>query len=318
VAAHDRLDLARLSDRFLEHLRAERRLSPHTLAAYRRDLAQLHQFVQSRVGRAATIADVTKLVLRAWLGVLARESNPNTIARKLAAVRTFCRFLELHGVVRDNPAALLVSPKVRRRLPRFVGVDAAREIMHSPAVNGHAVSPRETDAALARDTVILELLYGGGLRVAELVRLDLDDVVGVELRVTGKGNKERLVPIGSKARDALDCYLAVRADLAHPRTGFIDDRALLIGRLGRRLGVRRVQDLVRAHGAAGAARPDLHPHALRHSCATHLLDGGADLRVIQEFLGHQSLSTTQRYTHLSLEQLLRTYDAAHPLAKKKK
>ena len=292
-------------------------MSPHTLAAYRRDLNQLRAFVEGREERPATVADVSKYRLRSWLGVLARDGNPNTISRKLAAVRTFFRFLELHGVVRDNPATLLASPKVRRKLPGFVGVDAANEIMRSPAVNGALVSPRESEAALARDAVILELLYGGGLRVAELVRLDLDDISGSEIRVTGKGNKERLVPIGSKARDALDCYLPLRSELAHPRTGFIDDRALLVSRLGRRLGVRRVQVLVQAHGAAGAARPDLHPHALRHSCATHLLEGGADLRVIQEFLGHRSLSTTQRYTHLSLEQLLRTYDAAHPLAKKK-
>ena len=306
-------------ERFLEHLRVERRLSPHTVAAYRRDLTQLEAFASTRVGPHASVQDVGKLVLRAWLGTLAKEVGPATISRKLAAVRTFLRYLERHGVVRDNPALLIASPKLRRRLPSFVGVDAANEIMQSPEANGAAVTPRESAAALCRDTLLLELLYGCGLRVAELARLDLEDVNAEarELRVFGKGNKERVVPLGSRARDALERYLEVRADLAHPRTGYLDQRALLVGRLGRRLGVRRVQSLVRIHGAAGAARPDLHPHALRHSCATHLLDGGADLRAIQELLGHRSLSTTQRYTHLSLEQLLRTYDAAHPLARKR-
>ncbi len=295
----------------------ERRAADHTRAAYRRDLEQLLSFVVSKREREPRLADVDKYLLRGWLGVLARGASPNTIARKLAAVRTFFRYLERHGETRENPATLLDSPKVRRKLPRFVGGDAAQEIMRSPDRNGSVVSPRASEAALARDTLILELLYGSGLRVAELVHLDLTSVEGGELRVLGKGNKERLVPMGRHAREALARYLVLRCDLAHPRTGFLDQRALLLGRLGRRLGVRRVQDLVRSHGAAGAQRPDLHPHALRHSCATHLLDGGADLRVIQELLGHQSLSTTQRYTHLSLDQLLRTYDAAHPLAKKK-
>jgi len=171
-----------------------------------------------------------------------------------------------------------------------------------------------------RDTLLLELLYGSGLRVSELIGLDLVsiDSAQAELRVIGKGDKERIVPLGEKALEALEAYLPRRAELRHPKSGYQDPAALLLGRRGRRLGVRWVQELVRRYGALGSGRPDLHPHALRHSCATHMLEGGADLRAIQEMLGHSSLSTTQRYTHLSLDQLIRVYDQAHPLARRGK
>ena len=167
-----------------------------------------------------------------------------------------------------------------------------------------------------RDAALLEVLYGCGLRVSELVGMDIDHVAfeEEELRVLGKGNKERLVPLGSKARDAILVYLKERPTLRNERTGAQDTRALFLGRRGTRLGVRRVQTLVQRYGGLGAGRSDLHPHALRHSCATHLLEGGADLRAIQELLGHSSLATTQRYTHVSLDQLLSVYDRAHPLA----
>jgi integrase/recombinase XerC len=167
---------------------------------------------------------------------------------------------------------------------------------------------------------MLELLYGSGLRVGELVGLSLDDVdLGeARARVLGKGKKERVVPLGGKCVAALDAYLPRRAALAHPRTRALDGRALFVSARGKRIGTRAVQALVKRYGALGAGRADLHPHALRHTCATHLLDGGADLRAIQELLGHASLSTTQRYTHVSMEHLLRVYDAAHPLAKKRR
>jgi integrase/recombinase XerC len=173
-----------------------------------------------------------------------------------------------------------------------------------------------TQAERVRDAALLEVLYGSGLRVSELVGLDLDHVAleRDELRVLGKGKKERLVPLGTKAREAILAYLGSRPELRNERTGAQDPRALFLGRRGTRLGVRRVQTLVQRYGALGAGRSDLHPHALRHSCATHLLEGGADLRAIQELLGHSSLATTQRYTHVSLDQLMRVYDRAHPLA----
>lgn len=298
---------------FIEYLTGERRASAHTVDAYRRDLEQLAAFLDERLGRSATLADVSKLSLRAWLGDLARSRSPGSVARKLAALRTFYRYLEREGSVRQNPVALIATPKVRRKLPAFLGVDAAAEVMRAPAGDGAVCEVEQL-----RDTLILELLYGSGLRVSELVGLDLSHVSLEEqrMRVLGKGNKERMVPLGSKALEALRAYLPRRSELRHPKTGAADARALLVGRRGRRLGVRRVQTLVRRYGALGAGRPDLHPHALRHSCATHMLEGGADLRAIQEMLGHASLSTTQRYTHLSLEQLLRVYDSSHPLARR--
>ena len=308
-------DFARRIDRFAEFLSGERRSSPHTVKAYRRDLEQLASFLRERLDRPVGVADMNKLSLRGWLGDLARTRSATSIARKLAAVRAFCRYLEREGVLRESPAALLASPKIRRKLPGFLSADAAAEVMDAP----HQLTGRPEVEAL-RDALALELLYGGGLRVSELAALDVENVSLEEdqLRVLGKGRKERIVPLGSKAREAVLAYLSRRGELRHPKTGAQDPRALWLGRRGRRLGVRRLQTLVQRYGALGAGRPDLHPHALRHSCATHMLEGGADLRAIQEMLGHSSLSTTQRYTHVSLDQLLGVYDRAHPLARRAK
>jgi integrase/recombinase XerC len=304
--------LARLVQRFGEHLASERRASPHTVLAYTRDVTALTEYVRQRRGEGARLEDIDKLLLRAFLGELSRAVSPSTIGRKLASVRTFFGWLEREGLVRKNPAAALASPKLRRKLPTFVSADAAAEIVQVPLEA--AVTPAER----VRDAALLEVLYGCGLRVSELVGLDLDHVAfeREELRVLGKGKKERLVPLGSKAREAIVAYLEKRPELRNERTGAQDTRALFLGRRGTRLGVRRVQTLVHRYGALGAGRSDLHPHALRHSCATHLLEGGADLRAIQELLGHSSLATTQRYTHVSLDQLMRVYDRAHPLARR--
>jgi len=306
--------------RFLDHLEAERRASPHTVAAYGRDLRQLADFLRERLGRPIEVADVDKIMLRRWLAELASKWAPATIGRKLAAVRAMFLYLERTGRVRSNPAALIGSPKLRRKLPAFLGVDAAEQVMTAPRdLTPTARATARAEAERSRDAVILELLYGCGLRVSELASLDLQQLSLSEqqVRVLGKGRKERLVPLGSKAAAALNEYLPRRESLRHSRTGRLDVQALLLGRRGQRLGVRQIQTLVKRYGRLGAGRPDLHPHALRHSCATHMLDGGADLRAIQELLGHASLSTTQRYTHLSLEQLLRVYDSAHPLARHK-
>jgi integrase/recombinase XerC len=300
---------------FVRHLADERRASPHTVSAYRRDLDQLEAFLRARLGRAPRLADVDRLALRAWLADLGARSVPNTLGRKLAAARSMFVWLVRQGRLEKDPSRDLQAPKVRRKLPGFLGPDAAAEVMSAPLEQAGAL-----DAARLRDAAALEILYGCGLRVSELVALDLDDVSleREELRVLGKGRKERVVPVGSKAESAIRAYLGRRSELRHPKTGAIDESALLVGKLGRRIGVRRIQTLVRRYGALGAARPDLHPHALRHSCATHMLEGGADLRAIQELLGHSSLSTTQRYTHLSLEQLLAVYDRAHPLSRRRR
>lgn len=297
-------------ERFAKHLAGERRVSPNTVLAYGRDLAQFQRFASERLGQAPQLAQIDKALLRSWLGGLARRLKPESIARKQAALRGLFRFLQRAGVQHD-PTERLVSPKLAPRLPTFLTQEAAVEVVEAPRT---VLLPAHVRA---RDAVILELLYGSGIRVSELVGLDTSslDLQTPNLRVLGKGRKERLVPLGRPAVAALQDYLAQRNQFGHPKTGQCDPRALLLNRFGRRLSVRRVQWLVHRYGALGAGRADLHPHALRHSCATHLLEGGADLRVIQEFLGHSSLSTTQRYTHLSLEQLTSTYDRSHPLAR---
>jgi integrase/recombinase XerC len=295
------------------HLAEERRASPHTVAAYRRDLDQLAAFLADRRPGAGP-RDLDVIVLRGFLGQLARTVAPASVARKIAAVRAFLRFLEQRGEVDKNAAMELSLPKVRRPLPTFLNVDAAAEVMTTPDAS--------TPEGL-RDRALLETLYGAGLRVSELCGLDRDDVEtrGEDLgsvRVLGKGGKERVVPLGRAAVAALRAYLDRRQELRDPKSGALDPRALFVSRRGVRLGARRVQHLVHRYGALGAGRADLHPHALRHTCATHLLDGGADLRTIQKVLGHARLSTTQRYTHVSVDHLMKVYDAAHPLARRRR
>jgi integrase/recombinase XerC len=301
---------------FSAHLSGERRASQHTVLAYRRDLEQLAAFLAGRLGRAPALADVGKLELRAWLAELHRDNRASTLARKLASVRSFFAYLCRLEPSRDDPSEGLATPRLKRPLPMVLNTDAAAQVMEAPAAARAAREEATERARMARDRLILELLYGCGLRVHELVALDIDALELNEgsLAVLGKGRKERLVPVGRLCRQAHDAYLEQRPLLRHPKTGAQDPRALLLGRNGRRLGIRQVQKLVRRHGAVGTGRADLHPHALRHMCATHMLEGGADLRVIQEFLGHESLATTQRYTHVSVEQLLRVYDRSHPLA----
>lgn len=333
------MDLRTLKSQFLVHLADERRASPNTVSAYGRDLDALLAFVDTRADtlparrrRTATTTATTTttsldlFLLRAWLGELARTCKPSSVARKIASVRAFGRWMKRKGHSRVNPAEQLASPKVRRELPTFLSAEDAASLVESPDVDNVANRPPTSniararrDALVLRDRAILELLYGGGVRVAEACGLDLGQLSlsGDErtARVLGKGRKERIVPLGRKAAEALSAYLALRGTLAHLRTRFIDPNAVFVSTRGRRLSSRVVQLLVRRYGLASVGRTDLHPHALRHTCATHLLDGGADLRVIQEMLGHASLSTTQRYTHVSVAHLLKVYDSAHPLAK---
>lgn len=311
--------LGELKAAFVAHLDAEKHASPNTVAAYGRDLDALLAFVEERArerpGRRST-PSLDVYVLRAWLGELARTCKPTSIARKVASVRAFCRWMKQKGHADTNPAAELALPKSRRELPTFLSAEDAAAVVECPTPDNTGAL-RAEEAVAARDRALLELLYAGGLRVSEACGLDLANLSLSErtARVMGKGRKERLVPIGSKAEQALRRWLAVRAELAHPRTGFIDPHAVFVSTRGRRLNVRAAQLIVRRYGLAALGRPDLHPHALRHTCATHMLDGGADLRAIQEMLGHASLSTTQRYTHVSVAHLLAVYDAAHPLAK---
>jgi integrase/recombinase XerC len=280
------------------------------LQTYGRDLWALHRFArEQRLALDARKLDL--YALRRFLATFAGANSAATIARKVAALRALYRDLQRRSELKDNPAQSLRLPRVKKPLPRPLSVDDACEVVEIPE------QARGEARLLARDRAMLELLYGAGLRVSELCGLDLQ---GLELgarsaRVLGKGSKERLVPFGEPCAQALAAYLALRPRLCNPRTGAQDPGALFLGRYGRRLTVRQVQHLVRRYGMLGTGRPDLHPHALRHSCATHLLEAGADLRAIQELLGHTSLSTTQRYTHVSVDHLLEIYERAHPLAR---
>jgi integrase/recombinase XerC len=297
---------------FLRHLQVERRASPRTVTEYGRDIEGLAKFTRERGSSAAEdVRAIDVYLLRAWLALLARRHAPSSIARKVAAARTWMRWMRRRGHVDSCPADELATPKVRRGLPTLLSVDSAKEVVEVPS--------SDTPAGL-RDRAILELLYGSGLRVSELCGLDLEavDMRGASARVLGKGDKERVVPLGRRCTEALERWLAVRPTMIHPRRKTQDPRALFLTTFGARVYSRAVHKLVRAHGASGAGRADLHPHALRHTCATHMLDGGADLRAIQELLGHASLSTTQRYAHVSMEHLMRVYDAAHPLARAKR
>jgi integrase/recombinase XerC len=303
--------LAEATARFLAQLGGERRASAHTVAAYGRDLGQLAAHAADALGRSAEVDEIDVSMLRRWLGELAPRCKPGTLGRKIAAVRALFRFLRRRRLARVNPAAELRMPRLTRKLPVFLDAESMGEVIDSAA---------RDDVAGRRDRAILETLYAGGLRVSELVGLDLGRLdlgggngLGVA-RVLGKGNKEREVPLGRQAVAALCAYLARRGELAAAGRYGDSGQAVFLSRWGRRLSVRAVQQIVKRHGVLGAGRADLHPHALRHSCATHLLDGGADLRTIQELLGHSSLSVTQRYTHTSIEGLIAVYDRAHPLA----
>lgn len=305
-------ELGRAISAFAGFLRYERRASEHTVNAYRRDLLQMAGSVRALIGGPARPGDISKIVLRRFLGEIARDRSSASVARKLSSIRAFFRRLVRIGELASSPAELIGTPRVRRKLPALVDAESVGQIIEAPAS-----APHLGEAAMRRDVAMLELLYGAGLRVSELAALSLLDVsFGDEsVRVLGKGKKERVVPLGRKAHDAIAAYLARRSELAHPVTGHLDPDALFVGSRGERIGVRWIQKLVHRYGALGAGRPDLHPHALRHACATHMLEAGADLRVIQEMLGHESLSTTQKYTHLTLDRLIEVYDKSHPLAR---
>jgi integrase/recombinase XerC len=304
-------ELAAQIGSFLERLSLERRAARRTVETYGRDLWTLHRLaVESGWVLDACALDL--IALRRFLATFVSQNSAATIARKVAALRAFYRDLQRRGVITDNPAASLRLPKISRRLPRFLSIDAASEVVETP-------DGRTPDDTLAmRDRAMLELLYGSGVRVSELVGLDCDhiDLGERSARVLGKGGKQRVVPFGEPCARALSSYVAVRHRLRPARGGLPDSSALFLGRWGTRLTTRQVQKLVHAYGALGAGRADLHPHVLRHTCATHLLDAGADLRAIQELLGHASLSTTQRYTHVTVDRLVEVYERAHPLARR--
>jgi len=291
-------------ERYLHHLRAERHVSPHTLRSYRSDLEELREFLAGDAAkrRDVAIGRVSIGDLRAYAAAKLRTSRRSTVSRKVAAIRGFFSFLASAGSIRRDPAAQLVAPKIEKRLPVFLPIDDTERLL-----NGMA----DGDAWADRDRAILETLYSSGLRVSELVGLDWlhVDFENECVRVLGKGRKERIVPIGEVALDALRSYRTrVRAD-------GIETEAVFVNRRGGRLTTRSVARFVKRYALRSGTPVAASPHALRHSFATHLLNQGADLRAIQELLGHSSLSTTQRYTHVNLDHLMKAYDDAHPRAK---
>lgn len=295
---------------FATYLRSERRAAEHTQRAYLKDLEGLQLHVRER-GLPPDAAALELDMLRSYLAMLVPDNKPATVARKIAALRTFYRFLHRRGLCERNTAALLRTPKVPRPLPDVLGVEDTFALVMQP-------DTRDVPALAARDRAMLELMYGSGVRVAEAASLTFErlDLGRREVRVHGKGSKERVLPLGTLCIAALEAYFTLRPQLCHPRTGAQHTEALFLGRYGTQLGVRQIRALVKRYGVEALGHDTVHPHALRHSCATHLLDAGADLRGIQELLGHASLSTTQRYTHVSVDRLREAYAKAHPLARR--
>ena len=287
-----------------EHLTAQRDLSAHTVRGYVTDVVALLDHLTRRGGTRVDALDLS--VLRSWLAQgRTRGHSRATTARHAAAARSFTGYLHRAGLVEEDAGQRLVSPKARRTLPDVLAKDQARVVVESAA-------GAEEPAGL-RDAVVLELLYASGIRVSELVGLDVDDVDRGRrlLRVLGKGRKERSVPYGLPAEAAIDAWLTRgRPALAAPDSG----PALLLGVRGRRLDAREARRIVHAAVAAAPGAPDVGPHGLRHSAATHVLEGGADLRSVQELLGHASLATTQIYTHVTVERLRAVHAQAHPRA----
>ncbi len=291
--------------RFLEALKV-RNVSPHTLRNYASDLEQFVAYFSPPGEAAPSPAGLKPLDLREWMGSLYdKDLTPVSIRRKLAAVRSRFRFLAREGTVATNKARHVKTPKAPKRVPAVPTAERTNALVDAVAENREELARPHPE----RDALLFELLYGCGLRISEAVGLNLEDVDRAEnwLRVRGKGRKERLVPFASKAASALERYLKVRTS---------GDSALFLNYKGTRLSARGANGIVKFYARMVAADSSLHPHSFRHAFATHLLSDGADLRAIQELLGHASLSTTQKYTQVSLTDLMAVYDKAHPKARK--
>ncbi|MBI5665414.1 MAG: tyrosine recombinase XerC [Nitrospirae bacterium] len=287
-------------DQFIDFLKGEQNVSPHTLRAYTKDLNEFVSFLDEEP------KDIDHLAIRSYIASLHHKNlKKSSISRKLASIRSYFKYLHREGHVKKNPAKLVASPKLPKTLPRFLDIDETFNLMDSP--KGGTFIP-------TRDKAFLELLYSSGLRVSELTSLDVVDLDIKEslVRVKGKGRKERIVPIGSKAMEAIQNYLPERISLKKKSP------ALFLNNRGGRLTQRSVRRILVAYSRMINLKGDISPHTLRHTFATHLLHEGADLRSIQELLGHSSLSTTQKYTHVDIRHLTEVYDKAHPLAGKDK
>jgi len=323
-------------EKFLHYLRFERNASPHTQRNYQCDLEQFLAYATPPAGKPPALADINHLLIREFIAHLHDHRLEKTsIARKLAALRSFFKFCVREGLLRENPARLVATPKLPKRVPsvltaeeisgfldQLASIEAAelsvRKDEEGNSAHRHRPGAQDDESQLLvrRDRAILELLYAAGLRVSELTGLNLADLDrdAQMLRVRGKGRKERVVPYGRKAQSALENYWPVRSELLRRAGSGSEPEAVYLNYAGRRLTTRSVGRIVKKYVRLVNINWDLHPHSLRHAFATHLLADGADLRAIQELLGHRSLSTTQRYTHASIRQLMEVYDKAHPRA----
>jgi integrase/recombinase XerC len=288
---------------FLRYLKNERNVSPHTERSYLSDLEQLFDYLGE-----TNLSSIDHQTLRQFMAHLVKlKVKKSSIARKLSAIRTFFHYLNRQGILENNPARLVSTPRREKRLPAVLTADDAQRLMDAPGTQ----RPGKHDAEL-RDRAVLETLYSTGIRASELIGINQDDIDHNDrlIRIRGKGRKERIVPVGTKALDAIDAYLdrGKKSD---------DNAALFTGPSGKRLTARTVQRILENYRKNLGLLQKASPHTLRHSFATHMLESGADLRAIQELLGHASLSTTQRYTHVNLDSLMEVYDKAHPKARKK-
>ena len=287
-------------EEFVAYLKHEKNASPHTVDNYKRDLLQLSQFLENK---KLQLGDVDNIVLRGFLAVLYdRGEKKSTVGRKLAAIRSFFQFCVRKHWMDDNPAKVVSTPKQDKPVPSFLTEEEMQKFLDLP----QTATPLDK-----RDRAMLELLYATGIRVSELVGIGLEDVKFAErlIRIRGKGKKERLVPFGRMAEKSLRSYLRVRSMI---NKGRVEEVPLFLNYRGQKLSSRSVERTVDKYIRRSALRRKISPHSLRHSFASHLLSRGADLRVIQELLGHESLATTQKYTHLDLKHLLEVYRKSHP------
>jgi len=301
-----------LIPQFIHYLTVEKNASPHTCRCYQRDLEGFEDFLRNSGMVLTSSAEVEwgkmdRIAIRKYLSFLHRKNKKSSIARKISTLRSFFRYLNREQMIASNPAKSVSTPKVEKTLPTTLTVDEAFRLMESPKSLSEKIPPAGTKNMKLRDRAILELLYSSGLRVSELVGLNLKQIdldLGI-VRVMGKGRKERIVPVGGKAIESLNAYLNERGMVK-------GEDPLFVNFLGGRLTARSIGRLIKKYTRHSGIFRKISPHSLRHTFATHLLDAGADIREIQEMLGHSSLSTTQRYTHISMGKLMEVYDKAHP------
>lgn len=296
---------------FIKYLKDQKGYSQHTVRSYHVDLTQFFKFVKAKIPFSEgeklllTTDIIDRSIIRQYIGTLYGRLKRATIARKLSAIRSFFLFLEKSGVIRENPASDILTPKLGKYIPSYLSVDEVFRLLERP----------EQQKPLGlRDLAVMEVLYSCGLRVSELESMNISNIDFEErlTKITGKGNKERIVPIGRQALNAVRAYIDATQYLRKTAGAEIQDAPLFLNFRGGRLSSRSIARIIKRYAKESGLTSEISPHSVRHSFATHLLDGGADLRSVQELLGHVSLSTTQKYTHVSLDRLMEVYDKTHP------